>query len=58
MLFSKETEASTSARRGQCQLTVEMNIDLLQNEFRYDFRKGPGEISAGTEFTVFTVIKG
>ena len=33
-------------------------IDVLQNEIRYDFRKGPREISAGTEFTVFTVIKG
>ena len=37
---------------------ISHNIDLLQNEFRYDFRKGPREISAGTEFTVFTVIKG
>ena len=32
-------------------------IDLLQNEFRYDFRKGPRDISTSTEFTVFTVIK-
>ena len=42
-------------------LTIQLypqNIDLLQNEFRYDFWKGPREISAGTEFTVFTVIKG
>ena len=30
--------------------------DLLQTEFRYDFRKGPREISAGAVFTVFTVI--
>ena len=30
-------------------------LDLLQTEFRYDFRKGPREISAGTVFTVFTV---
>ena len=31
------------------------NLDLLQTEFRYGFRKGPREISAGTVFTVFTV---
>ena len=30
-------------------------LDLLQTEFRYNFRKGPREISAGTVFTVFTV---
>ena len=30
-------------------------LDLLQTEFRYDFRKGPRDISAGTVFTVFTV---
>ena len=28
--------------------------EVLQNEFRYNFRKGPREISAGTVFTVFT----
>ena len=28
----------------------------LQSEFRYDFRTGPREISAGTVFTVFTCI--
>ena len=33
-------------------------LDLLQNKFRYDFQKNPREISGGTEFTVFTVIKG
>ena len=27
--------------------------EVLQTEFRYDFRKGPREISAGTVFTVF-----
>ena len=26
--------------------------EVLQNEFRYDFRKGPREISAGTVVTV------
>ena len=30
-------------------------LDLLQTDFRYDFRKGPRDISAGTVFTVFTV---
>ena len=30
--------------------------EVLQNEFRYNFRKGPREISAGTVFTVFTCI--
>ena len=30
--------------------------DVLQNEFWYDFRKGPREISAGTIFTVYTRI--
>ena len=30
-------------------------LDLLQTEFRYDFRKGPRDISAGTVLTVFTV---
>ena len=30
--------------------------EVLQNEFRYDFRKGRREISAGTAFTVFTCI--
>ena len=30
--------------------------EVFQNEFRYDFRKGPREISAGTVFTVFTCI--
>ena len=30
--------------------------EVLQNEFRYDFRKCPREISAGTVFTVFTCI--
>ena len=29
----------------------------MQNEFRYDFQKGPHEISAGTVFTVFTCTK-
>ena len=28
------------------------NREVLQNEFRYDFRKGPREISAGTVITV------
>ena len=32
-----------------------ITLDLLQTEFRYDFRKGPREISAGTVFTLFTV---
>ena len=32
------------------------NREVLQNEFRYDFRKGPREISEGTVFTVFTWI--
>ena len=30
--------------------------EVLQNEFRYDFRKSPREISAGMVFTVFTCI--
>ena len=30
--------------------------EVLQNEFRYDFHKGPREISAGTVFTVFTCV--
>ena len=29
----------------------ELIREVLQNEFRYDFRKGPREISAGTVFT-------
>ena len=28
------------------------NREVLQNEFRYNFRKGPREISAGTVITV------
>ena len=28
----------------------------MENDFRYDFLKGPPEISAGTVFTVFTCI--
>ena len=32
------------------------NREVLQNEFQYDFRKGPREISAGTVLTVFTCI--
>ena len=32
------------------------NREGLQNEFQYDFRKGPREISAGTVLTVFTCI--
>ena len=30
--------------------------EVLQHEFRYDFRKDPPEISARTVFTVFTCI--
>ena len=40
-----------------CESGFQLIIDL-QNEFRYDFRKGSSQISASTEFTVFTVIKG
>ena len=32
------------------------NREVLQNEFQYDFQKGPREISAGMVCTVFTCI--
>ena len=31
------------------------NLDLLQTEFRYDFRKGSRQISAGAVFSVVKV---
>ena len=35
-------------------ICTRFNREVLQNEFRYDFRKGPREISAGTNFgTIF-----
>ena len=37
-------------------LSMRINREVLQNEFRYDFRKCPRKISAGTVFTVFTCI--
>ena len=32
------------------------NREVLQTEFRYDFRKGSRQISTGTVFTVFKAI--